>query len=63
MIYVSALEAYWNKYSIFKNDLRKIKDVKQHTVLSLINAPGALQFFKRGIFIRGKFSMQKMQWF
>ena len=30
-----------------------------HTVLSLINAPGALQFFKRGMFIRGKFSMQK----
>ena len=29
------------------------------TVLSLINAPGALQFFKRGMFIRGKFSMQK----
>ena len=28
-------------------------------VLSLINAPGALQFFKRGMFIRGKFSMQK----
>ena len=30
-----------------------------HTVLTLINAPGALQFFKRGMFIRGKFSMQK----
>ena len=30
-----------------------------NTVLSLINAPGALQFFKRGMFIRGKFSMQK----
>ena len=29
------------------------------TVLSLINAPGALQYFKRGMFIRGKFSMQK----
>ena len=32
---------------------------KVSTVLSLINAPGALQFFKRGMFIRGKFSMQK----
>ena len=32
---------------------------KWYTVLSLINAPGALQFFKRGMFIRGKFSMQK----
>ena len=30
-----------------------------YTVLSLINAPGALQFFKRGMSIRGKFSMQK----
>ena len=29
------------------------------TVLSLINAPGALKFFKTGMFIRGKFSMQK----
>ena len=33
--------------------------LRLHTVLSLINAPGALQFFKRGMFIRGKFSMQK----
>ena len=32
---------------------------QRHTVLSLINALGALQFFKRGMFIRGKFSMQK----
>ena len=36
-------------------------DIKYYTytVLSLINALGALQFFKRGMFIRGKFSMQK----
>ena len=35
------------------------KNINFDTVLSLINAPGALQFFKRGMFIRGKFSMQK----
>ena len=33
--------------------------IRLPTVLSLINAPGALQFFKRGMSIRGKFSMQK----
>ena len=33
--------------------------ISMTTVLSLINAPGALQFFKRGMSIRGKFSMQK----
>ena len=36
--------------------------VSVNTVLSLINAPGALQFFKRGMFIRGKFFNAKMQW-
>ena len=37
----------------------KIIHIIMHTVLSLINAPGALQFFKREMFIRGKLSMQK----
>ena len=41
-----------------KNNTFKIKPGKTITVLSLINAPGALQFFKRGMFIRSKFSMQ-----
>ena len=53
---------FWAKNAkIFKNN-KLIKKVRKHsldTVLSLINAPGALQFFKRGMFIRGKFSMQK----
>ena len=47
------------EWSIAKVIQSKAKYSSQHTVLSLINAPGALQFFKRGMFIRGKSSMQK----
>ena len=35
-------------------------NIIMHTVLSLINAPGALQFFKRGMFMRQVFNA-KMQ--
>ena len=52
------LEHGWSDfYETFESGFFDFKQI--HTVLSLINAPGALQFFKRGMSIRGKFSMQK----
>ena len=54
---------YLVTYQITKSDSRLLSATLMFcficTVLSLINAPGALQFFKRGMFIRRKFSMQK----
>ena len=53
----------YNAQSIIRYQSFFTSDILEHsnsyTVLSLINAPGALQFFKSWMFIRGKFSMQK----
>ena len=55
---ISILGLSWAK-TVILSGIPCITKAIINTALSLINAPGALQFFKRGMFIRGKFSMQK----